>query len=329
MWQTLLAALIFGFSLGVTAKRVMLMSRGLSLQLDVESGAFDIFVDGAKWIARDTSATAGIIPLANGDNLGPPKFHQQINGTDRWGPFTSIELAWSFPANPNAVVLITSVRSYTARELMILEQTWPAGLTQNVSGSDARTIAPYPTLLTSSAENTTVPLNYYQWGGCQIANSFGGRWTDASTVPGGQRLGVPLLLYNSTGRSLVFSPAMNWLVAVHEEQDARVGVGIKASVKHLPPGFKHGTALVGGGTINQTMYNLGDTLLGQTQKTRVNPDDDFVLSHLGYWTDNGAFYDSSNNVTNFKNHEDMLVAMKKQWQAQNIPFRYVQVSEGE
>ena len=327
MASSLFIMLVFvGLVATAAMSPVVFVSGGLSIQFDVMSGTFDVFVDGARWIARDTSATAGIIPLAGGGKLGPPKFHQQKNGTDRWGSFASIELAWSFSSHPKNVILITTVRAYAGRELLILGQTWPNGLIQNISGSDAKTIAPYPTFLTSSSGNNTVPLNYYQWGGCQIANSFGGRWTDAQSIPGGQRLGMPLLLYNAKGRSVVMSPAMNWLVAVHEEgpTDGRVGVGIKASVKHLPKGFTHETALVGGRTINHTMYNLGDVLLERGKKMRVNAYDDFVLSHLGYWTDNGAFYDSSNNESNFSNHEEMLVAMKKQWELQHIPFRYVQ-----
>ena len=315
---------------GAAAAPIAMASGGFSLHLDTASGEFDLFVDGAKWLARDDAAasSSGMIPLVGGRMLGPPTLHhKRSNGTDKWGAFSSIELAWADSAAPphSPTLLITSIRAYEQRELLAFTQTWPRGLTQTgAPGSDATTIAAYPTLTTSSAGNTTVPLNYYQWGGCQIANSFGGRFTDATNIPGGQRLGMPLLLYNRSGRSLVVSPAQNWLTAVHEEGNGTVGVGIKASVKILPPGFTHETVLVGGPSINRTMYNLGDALLALSGKKRAAAYDDFVLSHLGYWTDNGAFYGSANNDSGYINQEVMLRAMKKQWEAQSIPFRYVQ-----
>jgi hypothetical protein len=319
------------------AAPIVLTSGGLSFHLDSVSGTFDLLVDGKTWLARDTAAGADLIPTASGSLLGPPTLlHAKQNGTDKWGAFNSVELGWSYTSKHQSseTILITTVRAYSERELIVLGQTWPKGFTHNTQGSDAKAIAPYPTLVTSSAGNTTTPLNFYQWGGCQIANSFSGRWTDASSIPGGQRLGMPLLLYNAHGRGVVASPAMNWLTAVHEEGTTgggsknggggRVGVGIKASVKHLPKGFKHETVLVGGKSINHTMYNLGDALLELSGKQRINAYDDFVLSHLGYWTDNGAYYDSGNNRSGFANHENMLIAMKKQWELQKIPFRYVQ-----
>ena len=34
------------------------------------------------------------------------------------------------------------------------------------------------------------------------------------------------------------------------------------------------------------------------------------FSPLRYWTDNGAFYDSTNNHTGYKNHQEILLAAK-------------------
>ena len=66
---------------------------------------------------------------------------------------------------------------------------------------------------------------------------------------------------------------------------------------------------------------LGDALLARGGKQRADPYDDFVLSHLGYWTDNGAFYGSANDRPGFANHEEALKTMKKEWTRLGIPFR--------
>jgi hypothetical protein len=75
------------------------------------------------------------------------------------------------------------------------------------------------------------------------------------------------------------------------------------------------------------MRHLGDALLQKSGKPRPDPYDDFVLGHLGYWTDNGAFYDSSNNHSGYPNHQAAILALKDRWTEQKIPFRYVQMDD--
>ena len=312
------------FTWHVAVQQTVLMSGGLRLEMTSDGPSYALSVDGARWLVPHDSATISL--RDRGPLALQPSPRGVTQGRDKWGQYALVEQHWGESADPTTsrTLLITSVRAYEGRELLVFSQRWPLGLSTMGGGSDATTIAPYPTIATSSAGNTTTPLNFYQWGGCQIANSFSGKWTDASTIPGGQRLGMPLLLYNGSGRSIVASPSRNWLTAVHEEGNGTVGIGIKASVKSLPANFTHETIIVGGSTINRTMYKLGNALLELSGKQRVAAEDDFVLSHLGYWTDNGAFYDSSNKASGFANHEEMLKALKMQWQKQGIPFRYVQ-----
>ena len=42
----------------------------------------------------------------------------------------------------------------------------------------------------------------------------------------GCQSGIPTVLYARAGRALVFSPARNWMTAVHAQGNASVGVGI-------------------------------------------------------------------------------------------------------
>ncbi len=67
---------------------------------------------------------------------------------------------------------------------------------------------------------------------------------------------------------------------------------------------------------------MGDLLLFLGGKQRTNPYNSFVLSHLGYWTDNGAYYYHTH--TNYSNAEEALVAVKYDLLRRNIPVRYFQ-----
>ena len=58
---------------------------------------------------------------------------------------------------------------------------------------------------------------------------------------------------------------------------------------------------------------------------RVDPysKDNFMLSHLGFWTDNGAYYYGANHP-GFNNSEQALKAVKADFAAREIPVRYFQ-----
>ena len=259
-------------------------------------------------------------------------------GSDGWGTYERVEMQWGTrgPASVGASSeLVTSVRAYSSseREMIVFSQSWPQGWAAPTAGNPGSTIAPFPSFATTSSNDSAV-LNFLQFGGCQLANTFGGRWTNSSAPPGGGfggkfgcQLGIPTLLYNEHGRGAALSPGKNWLTAVHEQANHSIGIGITAAVRSLPVAFSHDTVLVAGATINRTMRHLGDALLQKSGKPRPDPYDDFVLGHLGYWTDNGAFYDSSNNHSGYPNHQAAILALKDRWSEQKIPFRYVQMDD--
>ena len=114
------------------------------------------------------------------------------------------------------------------------------------------------------------------------------RWNGASPPPGDdQDTAIPLLLYSASGRATVISPATNWMLAVHDHSlgGPGFGAGVKASVASLPPGFVHETVIVGGAAPGAAMDNLGDALRALSGKPRTDAYADFVLSHLGYWSE--------------------------------------------
>jgi hypothetical protein len=174
------------------------------------------------------------------------------------------------------------------------------------AGDQDAVLAGFP-VFASGASDTQ--LNYLGWGGCQLSPGHGeddvgthlGRWTGGSPVASHNGF-TPFVLFDSTGRSLVMSPGMNFFVGIHSTltqsksirdpgmNDKLLQAGIKASVLSIPKGFVHETVLVAGDGLNNTLISFGDLLLAKSNKSRVDPYKDFVLSHLGHWNDAGAFY---------------------------------------
>ena len=117
---------------------------------------------------------------------------------------------------------------------------------------------------------------------------------------------MPLALYDASAQNvLVVGPMTNFFNAVHETSSdpSVVAMGPMASLETLSAGFEHTTLLVAGHTgVNATLFKWGDVLLAQSGKRRLHPyKDSFVLSHLGYWVDNGAsYYHSTAGCAAFK-----------------------------
>ena len=135
--------------------------------------------------------------------------------------------------------------------------------------------------------------------------------------------GIPLMLFSAAGRALMMSPAEHFFVALHSTmRDARIEAGVKASVRFIPAGFTYDTVIYVGPSVNVTLVGWGDHLLGRTGKHRVDPYADFVLSHLGHWTDAGAYH--YQNPAPYPDYEQALLAVKEDAEDRKIPYRYAQ-----
>ena len=152
-------------------------------------------------------------------------------------------------------------------------------------------LAGFPAFVNGAAD---LPLNLLGWGGCQLSPGHGednvgthiARWTGGSPVAGAAGL-TPFVLYSKSGRAVVMSPAENFFVGIHSTVDLHttglLQAGIKATVTSLPVNFSHSTILFAGHGMNDTLVGFGDILLAKSGKSRVDPYDDFILSHLGHW----------------------------------------------
>lgn len=216
----------------------VLVSGSLSVRYSATNPqAWSVGVAGAPWlqsldeaitVARGGGAVATLVPAGPGG---------QIAGSDILGKFIKVQTNWSLKGEDQgegavprqrsasktaSPVLVTSIRVYTAAAapngLVVFAQDWPRGWNQTgPAGSASDVIAAFPSFVTTPSASDgppPPPLNFLSFGGCQLANTFGGRWTGAASVPGGERLGIPLVLYGRAGPAVALSPATNWMTAV-------------------------------------------------------------------------------------------------------------------
>ena len=323
-------------------------SGGIGVSVQPASGNYSVSVDGILWLAS-----------AAPDHLGRPLAVLDVaksSGSDKHGPFDAVTVRWRLASAGNladdSAVLHTELKAYTgggggAGEMLALTQHWPAGVANtsaffNSSTDQNLALGRFPAFRVGNASAASPQLNWFAFNGCQIQFSGFGRWAPAGPgrfSAGGAQESMPLVLYDRAQRSIGLSPSSHFFNAVHETASSGGAVfaaGPMASVWSLPPGFNYTTLLVGGKSINRTMTHLGAALLLESGKTPVNPlNESFVLSHLGYWVDNGAPYYHTTAAYNLSlgmeacsargncTQEDALKAVQADAFAREIPIRYM------
>mmetsp|Transcript_435 Transcript_435/g.476 ORF Transcript_435/g.476 Transcript_435/m.476 type:complete len:801 (+) Transcript_435:113-2515(+) len=301
--------------------------KGDTVHVDIstETGAMTLYVDNELWLNLGGSSPLNVnVDLAI-------LYARATSGQDHnYGPYSRITLGWSTSTSLEDILIETSVIAYKERELIIFEQHWPKGFKNDMQNNHT-ILSIFPALHTTSPAN----LGFLTWGSCFAAAVINGAWNGKHKSSfDGISYGSPLVLHkqrtsdNETKRkmrALVISPMENFFVsgqaATHDGKT--IDCGIRSTVEELPVGFSHSSMVVVGHGINGTMVEWGDILLKRGDKKRTDPYKDFALSHVGFWTDNGAYYYTGIH-TNFSNPEAMLRGAKADFEKRDIPVRYFQ-----
>jgi len=265
-----------------------------------------------------------------------------------FGSYTKVTFAWSSNRKEKSArtadagdeetvnTIETSYLIFQDKEMVIFDQYFPKGWTLPEKDTHLPTIvASFPSV------NLTLPIDqvkyscmgYLLWGDCFAADTQAGNWGDLGTndfaaLFTGNTHGQPWMIHDGDGRSVVWSSLSNFFVSgfAVDHTNATLQVGLRSTLKSIPSDFHHTSVMVVGTGINATLMEWGDILLkmgGGKQRAQVY--DDFMLAHLGYWTDNGAYHYRGAHEEEYANMEEALLAVKKGLtEDSGIPIRYVQ-----
>ena len=160
------------------------------------------------------------------------------------------------------------------------------------------------------------------------------RDNDAEYVPSnrffGGSTGGPLVLFESSAPSanaLVLSPADNFLDSIlgldQTSSPATLAGGIQGKVEAVPAATNLSFILAPTrGGVNRAMEAWGQQLR-RLHNTTHNPGD-IVVTKLGYWTDNGAYYDCGGAGKN-RPDQATLTSVAHSLKQAEIPVRYMQL----
>eukprot|EP00040_Diaphanoeca_grandis_P001423 m.18491 g.18491 ORF g.18491 m.18491 type:complete len:900 (-) comp12048_c0_seq1:37-2736(-) len=106
------------------------------------------------------------------------------------------------------------------------------------------------------------------------------------------------------------------------QQAGALSWGLSGKIENVPKGFSVETILSLGAGPNQAVRQWGDVMTRRYNKS--NPrDKDYTTTHLGYATDNGAYY--YKNPEPGKTYQQTLFDVKNYADEQKIPYRHVQL----
>ncbi len=145
---------------------------------------------------------------------------------------------------------------------------------------------------------------------------------------GGINGGVPLVIFDDSFRTVVVSPLNNFMVGFQSATtylQGDIGCGIQGRVQNIPINTTHSTVIYTGHGIANTLQEWGKKLLQKSNKVHVKDRTDLDISstHLGYYTDNGAYY--YYQTESGKNYEETLKDVKQFHVQEGYPFKYYQL----
>ncbi|KAJ9465532.1 hypothetical protein DIPPA_59665 [Diplonema papillatum] len=289
---------------------------GVSVAVD-SLGGYTVSLDGQTWLL---SPREGGEIEAWGSALTRGLWADKAGADPVWGKYTGCECTWTGAGNASVK---TSILVLAERSGVVFRHEYPVSMKRppSVPGDRNAVLAGFPQFVIGAASAESGFKNMLMWGDNLLTGSNVSFWYPPyyGGVDGG-----PVLLFNQGLRALMLGPTRNFVTSIHSSLNSRsvFTAGVMSSVGEVPAGHVHETLLQAGLGINSTASAWGAALLAKNDRSRVDASKDFVLSRLGYWTDNGAYYYRNSN--GFNNSEEALRAVKRTAEARGIPLQYFQ-----
>ena len=255
---------------------------------------------------------------------------RQGSGSDSLGSFSSLTFSWR-PSLPSSLRWETIIREYPlspSSYALLFTQHWVSGASNTSTGDRSSVLSSFPSFLPSppSPYLSLPPLGFIQWAGSfAYTNTQLGQWSNTTTRPRltGGLPGGPLLLFDRSGTwTAMVAPWREFMATSVADTGAEVHWGVVGSMQAVPAGWSMDTILyVDGAGVNAAIEHWGDAMLRVYGKDRGVMEAELTTSHLGYATDNGAFY--YYDTESGESYETTLLDVQRYWESLDLPFHYV------
>lgn len=281
-----------------------------SLKIHQESGLFEIsFGKGRELIEGFIKLRCAQQEYSNQKTLG--KSSKRLNvkgvdiskGNDALGGFNQTIISLSLEGKEKNIQAIFN--EYPGKNYVIFELKFPDGLENTATGSYGDLITSFPSFINKSPNKKVFTFRH------------------AIFCPPNRKLeptSAPVVLYDEELNCVVISAFDGFLNnATMEDEDGRINCGIQGEIREIPPGANQKFILLFDKGINGPLNNLGNLLRKYHGVQRKDPYCSIAVSHLSYWTDNGAYYYYQKERG--MSYEDTMVAVKNYFESHQIPFQ--------
>ncbi|KAL4218854.1 hypothetical protein ACF0H5_021442 [Mactra antiquata] len=293
----------------------------ISLSTD---GTYNISVKGKQWLSsaptyfnsdnKTFSAADGSLKLLESS---------ASSGTDKIGDWQSQTYLYQ-TVDSLAVKITANIKIYKDLPIIIFQQIFNDGANWTQGENYEDICGGFPGF---KMEGQSGNLGYMSFGGLMVGdtNKHFGQWYNGTSQINEGIAGGPLAWFDIDGHTIVFSPFNNFMSASFSH-DKDVGGyyygGVMGGVYSIPAGHHQDFILYYGVGVNKAFEHWGKTLRKFYGKTLTEQKKDFTITHLGYWTDNGAYY--YYNTETGETYEQTMYDVKNYADKVKIPFRYIQ-----
>eukprot|EP00047_Mylnosiga_fluctuans_P005404 m.240269 g.240269 ORF g.240269 m.240269 type:complete len:744 (+) comp13641_c0_seq1:87-2318(+) len=300
---------------------IVAAAHAATLSLDIHADfSYDLVIDNLVWLrSAPTSVTVGGQTFTTRNGSLRLLSTKNSTGADAGGSYTRYEASWAAGSN----TWVTFARVY--EQNIVFGQYFPTDFNGTSIGTNEHLLSTFPGFLIESYQGGQ--RGFVSYGGAMIGGMPGTTkvdlWDPATTSLGtGINGSGPVVLFNEdVSTTLVLGAFSNFMVHSQDKVDDALVYGILGSVESVPAGFAIETLVTLSHGVSDAVLAWGDRLLAQYGKNRFAYKRDFILTHLGYSTDNGAYY--YYNTEPGTNYEDTMIAVRAYADSVGIPYTYV------
>ncbi len=201
------------------------------------------------------------------------KLHNMEESQDdnKLGHYKLTRLIWQFEDK----FIHTLFKEYQDRPFLIFEQYYP----EEINGTAIDTFET-PIILFPSFKNFSPNKNIFTFRN----RIFAPPDSELTHTSG------PVLFYDDNLNTFLISSMNNFFIGIIRKNGDRIDCGIEGEIDSIQANFTFRFICYFGKGVNSTFIKWGDILLKFHDAERKSAYADEILSYLGFWTDNGAYY---------------------------------------
>ncbi|MHA1148849.1 MAG: hypothetical protein ACTSR8_11485 [Promethearchaeota archaeon] len=227
----------------------------------------------------------------------------EVKGNDDLGGFKRIEIVYELPSKNKKI--IAKIKEYPNQNFIIFELEFPDGLSNTHRGKYKNLITQFPSFLNKSFNTKIFTYRH------------------AIFCPPNRKLEAtssPVVFYDDDLNTFTVCALDGFLnTVISQGRDKRISCGFQGELNEIPANTNQKFIILFNKGINNSLEELGVMLRKYHKVERKEPYSSIAVSHLSYWTDNGAYYYYQREKG--LSYEDTMVDVKNYFEKNKIPFK--------